>query len=266
MSDSQVIKPKSVKHSYRFKHGRTVIELQRTDGGNFNVSETPSLLKNAIMSIVMLVAAVGAFSSIVPFNHLVHDMIFPAPDEQEHIYTPSIIEDVVEFKNSFVQVWGSMISMILAVLVAALLFGVVVGFVVLCIYGKKTLIEAYFGMPEEETVKVSFNPIALPYLHLLNPEVLYHYLKDQQRLNKYKSDAHDLFEDSKKLKNGFLKDEVEKKRRSLLDEYNKLQKDSSARFEAENRRLSDYGAEGAFRARKEKYNKFENEVLKKLSA
>lgn len=265
MSDSQVVKPKSVKYNYRFKHGRTVMELQRTDGGNFHVSETPSSLKNVTMSIVVLVAAVGAIYLIRPLSYLSHDMFFPAPDEQEHIYTPAILEGAVEFKNSFEQAWGSMISMTLAVLVAALLFGVVTGVLALCIYGKKTLGDWYFGETEEK-VKVSFDPLALPYLHLLNPEVLYHYLKDQQRLNKYNSDAHDLFEDSKKLKSGFLKDEVEKKRRSLLDEYNKLQKDSSARFGAENHRLSDYGAEDASRVRREKYSKFENEVLKKLSA
>lgn len=266
MSDSQVVKPKSVKYNYRFKHGRTVMELQRTDGGNFHVSETPSSLKNVIMSIVVLVAAVGAIYLIMPLSYLSHDMFFPAPDEQEHIYTPAILEGAVEFKNSFEQAWGSMISMLSAILVAAVLFGIVTGVLALCIYGKKALGDWYFGVPEEERVNVFFNPLALPYLHLLNPEVLYHYLKDQQRLNKYKSDAHDLFEDSKKLKSGFLKDEVEKKRRLLMDEYNKLQKDSSARFGAENHRLSDYGAEDASRVRKEKYSKFENEVLRKLSA
>lgn len=105
-----------------------------------------------------------------------------------------------------------------------------------------------------------------PYLHLLNPEILYRFIEGKNELEAKNQEINKLYSHSQKLKKGFLKDEVNEKHAKLIKEFNSLQDEIRTMMHEERNNLKVLSRSERTKKEEREYKAFEERVLKDLSA
>lgn len=266
------------KDAYKFKHNDRVVRLDRIDTHNFNLSygeSSKQFIFELVFMWLMIIAGAGAGwkSGNLVYSKLLTSWVIEKDDGPWTILS-FLDEAAREIRN--------MTSIFLAALVGFLVLSAIIA-VAACVV--KILVKDFkttimyrsvtdrdrFSSYEvydttEYKVPIFFEKSIQPYLHLLDPEVLYNYLNAQSDIITKTQEAAKMIKYSHQLKNGFLKDEVLKKHAKIVKEKDELNTNIYEAMNNERNKLKELSKVSASLKHKDEYSKLEEKVLKELAS
>lgn len=264
MNNLQSRKPKRI---YKFKYKNRTMLLEQSNSLVFKLGFTETLKSRLTLSLKAIISlAVGVIAGFM-VGKWGYGQI--TPSEGDYMPSATLFKEIEDFHNDVLDGLSIIGCSLMGIIVWGIVSYLTAFILLLPTYGSKTNEFLWMGTEEEkneETYPISFHSNIQPYLHLLNPEVLYNYIEGKATLKKQHNEAHNLFTYSTQLKDGFLKDEVTIKREKIIDEMDILQKNIVEMLNQESDRLKNINSNESKIIEEKKYKKLEDEVLKTLSA
>lgn len=267
------------KDVYKFKHNDRVVRLDRIDAHNFNLSygeSSKQFIFELVFMWLMIIAGAGAGwkSGNLVYSKLLTSWVIERKYDEPWTILSFLDEAAQEVRN--------MISILLAALVGFLVLSAIIA-VAACVV--KILVKDFkttimyrsvtdrdrFSSNElydttEYKVPIFFEKSIQPYLHLLDPEVLYNYLNAQSDIITKTQEAAKMIKYSHQLKDGFLKNEVLMKHAKIVKEKDELNTNIYESMNNERNKLKELSKVRASLKRQDEYSKLEEKVLKELAS